>query len=200
MNTNVKTFIQTDLQYILPASSLNRQRFTDPLTFSILWKSALLPQYTKLDDNWGMGWNLGFTKEDTSYQTVHRGPSFFKILDDFINLNMNQEFDMNRMDTGAKEDLSRTLEPTGFIKAFHGKLLLAPFGSYAQTFVSNPLSFNPPLGRIDKLTFTWVDITATQIDNSDCEWNTVVQIVEKKDMVDIPPMKQIDPTARSIRK
>jgi hypothetical protein len=196
VNTNVKTFIQTDLQYILPASSLNRQRFTDPLTFSILWKSALLPQYTKLDDNWGMGWNLGFTKEDTSYQTVHKGPSFFKILDDFINLNMNQEFDMNRMDTGAKEDLSRTLEPTGFIKAFHGKLLLAPFGSYAQTFVSNPLSFNPPLGRIDKLTFTWVDITAAQIDNSDCEWNTVVQIVEKKDMVDIAPMKQIDPTAR----
>jgi len=196
VNTNVKTFIQTDLQYILPASSLNRQRFTDPLTFSILWKSALLPQYTKLDDNWGMGWNLGFAKEDTTYQTVHKGPSFFKILDDFINLNMNQEFDMNRMDTGAKEDLSRTLEPTGFIKAFHGKLLLAPFGSYAQTFVSNPLSFNPPLGRIDKLTFTWVDITAAQIDNSDCEWNTVVQIVEKKDMVEIPPMKQIDPTMR----
>jgi hypothetical protein len=193
----VTNFIQTDLQYVLPASSLNRQRFTDPLTYTILWKSSLLPQYAKLEEGWGMGWNLGFGKADTPYETVHRGESFFKILDDFINLQMNREFDMNRMDTGAKENLSATQEPTGFTKAFHGKLLLAPFGSYAQTLVSNPISFYPPLGRMDKLTFTWVDTTGATINNADCEWNAVVQIGEKIDMTEPPKPVLIDPTART---
>lgn len=198
INSNVKSyvtnFIQTDLQYILPASSLNRQRFTDPLTFKIRWKSSLLREYASLIDNWGMGWNLGFKKQDTGYETVHKADSFFKILDDFINLQMNREMDMNRMDTGAKENLSLTLEPTGFTKAFHGKLLLAPFGSYAQTLVSNPISFYPPVGRMDKLTFTWVDLTGAVINNADCEWNAVVQIVEKKDMAELTPAPLIDPT------
>jgi hypothetical protein len=200
INSNVEAyvtnFIQTDLQNILPPSSLNRQRFTDPLTFSILWKSSLFPSYSKLVDNWGMGWNLGYDKVDTPYATVQRAQSFYKILDDFINLQMNREFDMNRMDTGAKENLATTLETTGFTKAFHGKLLLAPFGSYAQTLVSNPITFYPPLGRMDKLTFTWVDVTGATIDNSDCEWNAVVQIVEKKDMTEYPPAPRINPTAR----
>jgi hypothetical protein len=197
VNNYVINFIKSDLQYILPASSLNRQRFTDPLTYTILWKSALLPQYAKLEENWGMGWNLGFAKADTPYETVHRGDSFFKILDDFINLQMNREFDMNRMDTGAKENLSATQEPTGVTKAFHGKLLLAPFGSYAQTLVSNPITFYPPLGRMDKLTFTWVDITGATINNTDCEWNAVVQVVEKKDMTEITQAPRIDPTVRA---
>jgi len=204
INSNVKNyvidFIKTDLQYILPASSLNRQRFTDPLTYTILWKSSLLEQYAKLEENWGMGWNLGFAKADTTYQTVHTGQSFFKILDDFINLQMNREFDMNRMDTGGKENLSATQEPTGFTKAFHGKLLLAPFGSFAQTLVSNPISFYPPLGRMDKLTFTWVDITGATINNADCEWNAVVQIAEKKDMTEITQAPRMDPSARTKKK
>jgi hypothetical protein len=200
VNNYVINFIKTDLQYILPASSLNRQRFTDPLTYTILWKSSLLPQYMKLEEEWGMGWNLGFVKADTPYETVHRGDSFFKILDDFISLQMNREFDMNRMDKSGKENLAATQEPTGFTKAFHGKLLLAPFGSYAQTLVSNPISFYPPLGRMDKLTFTWVDITGATINNNDCEWNAVVQIAEKKDMTEITPAPRIDPTMRVPKK
>ena len=196
VNASVTAFIQSDLQNILPASSLNRQRFTDPLTYTILWKSPLLPAYTKLDDNWGLGWNLGFKKEDTNYDTVHAGNSFFKILDDFINLQLNREFDMNRMDTGAKENLSQTMEPTGATKAFHAKLLLAPFGSYATTLVSNPISFYPPLGRMDKITFTWVDITGATINNADCEWNAVIQLVEKKDITEYPQEPLLDPTVR----
>jgi len=204
INSNVKSyvtnFIQTDLQYILPPTSLNRQRFTDPLTYTILWQSSLYPAYARLGDNWGMGWNLGFDKVDTPYGTVQLAQSFYKILDDFINLQMNREFDMNRMDTGAKENLSASLETTGFTKAFHGKLLLAPFGSYAQTLVSNPISFYPPLGRMDKLTFTWVDVTGATINNADCEWNAVVQIVEKKDMTEIVQAPLIDTTARTALK
>jgi hypothetical protein len=195
VKSNVEAFIQSDLQYILPATSLNRQRFTDPLTFTILWRSALTKEYLPLEENWGLGWNLGYDKADTPYETVQRAQSFFKILDDFINLRMNPEFDMNRMDTGGKENLGQTLEPTGSTKAFHGKLLLANFGSFAQTFVSNPVSFAPPLGRLDRLSFTWVDITGATINNADCEWNAVIQLVEKKEVAEIGLPFLLDPTA-----
>jgi len=192
-NANVNNFIQTELQYIIPTSALSRQRFTDPLRFSIKWRSALLPQYLKLEEIWGLGWNLGFIKQDTTYETIHKAPSFFKIIDDFINLRMNPDFDMNRMDKSAKENLSQTQEPTGATKAFYGKLLLANFGSYAQTLISNPISFLNPLGKLDRLTFQWVDSTGAIIDNNDCEWNAVVQVSEKIDIATAkkpPPFNQ----------
>jgi hypothetical protein len=178
-NQNLNNFILSDMQYIIPASALNRQRSTDPLRFSIKWKSALLPNYLKLEDNWGLGWNLGYIKEDTPFATVQPAPSFFKLIDDFIRLRLNQEFDMNRMDTISKENLSQSMEPTGQTKTYYGKLLLANFGSYAQTLVSNPIAFLNPLGKLDKLTFQWLDATNAVIDNNDCEWNAVVQITEK---------------------
>ena len=183
VNSNMSNFISTDLQYIIPQTATNRQNYTDPLLFSILWKTSLPPQFVNLDDNWGLGWNLGYNKVDTPYDLVQKAQSFFKILDDYIVLRLNNEFDINRVDTSAKENLSATLESTGSTKAYYGKLLLAPFGSYAQTMVMNPIAFNPPLGRLDKLSFTWYDTTNTVIDNSDCEWNAVVQMVENIDVV-----------------
>ena len=185
VNSNMSNFISNDLQFIIPSTATNRQKFTDPLLFSILWKSTLPPQYADLEDNWGLGWNLGYEKVDTPYNLIQTAQSFYKILDDYIVLRLNNEFDVNRVDTSAKEKLSATLESTGSTKAYYGKLLLAPFGSYAQTMIMNPIAFNPPLGRLDRLTFTWYDTSNnTVIDNSDCEWNAVVQIVENIDVVE----------------
>lgn len=190
VNSNLSNFITTDLQYIIPPQALNRQRFTDPLRFSILWKSSLLPAYATLEEEWGLGWNLGYVKADTPYETVHKAQSFFKILDDYISLRMSPEFDMNRMDTTLKENLAATQEPTGVTKSFYGKLLLANFGSYAQTMISNPLSFNPPFGKMDRLTFQWVNHVGAIIDNDDCEWNAVIQVVETQTIATVsqPPL------------
>jgi hypothetical protein len=179
VKTNVNTFIQTDLSNIIPSTALTRQRYTDPLQFSIKFQSQLDPNYAALKEEWGLGWNLGFPKADTPYNTVQKGESFFKILDDFIALKLNQEFDMNRMDSVQNENLAVSLETTGVTKAFFGKLLLANFGSYAQTLISNPISFLNPLGKLDKLSFQWVDATGGIINNADCEWNMVVQISEQ---------------------
>jgi hypothetical protein len=194
---NVNTFIQTDLKNIIPVSALSRQRFTDPLRFSIKWKSALYPQYAKLEESWGLGWNLGFAKEDTSFQTIQKGASFFKIIDDFINLRMNPEYDMNRMDTSHKENLAATQEPTGSTKAFYGKLLLATFGNYAQTMISNPVAFLNPLGKMDRLTFQWLDTTGAIINNNDCEWNAVIQISEKIEIATTKKPPVFNPTISS---
>jgi hypothetical protein len=178
INTSVINFVKTDLQYIIPPYAQNRLRYTDPLRFSILWKSSLLQNYKNLIEEWGLGWNLGFNKLDTDYDTVQKGSTFFKILDDFLNIRINPELDMNRMDTVAQENLSLTQDSTGTTKAFYGKLMLANFGSYAQTLISNPIAFANPLSKLDKFTFQLVQVDGTIVDNVNCEWNAVLQISE----------------------
>jgi hypothetical protein len=178
INTSVINFVKSDLQYIIPGYAQNRLRYTDPLRFSILWKSSLEQNYKNLIEEWGLGWNLGFNKVDTEYDTIQKGSSFFKILDDFLNVKINPEMDMNRMDIVAQENLALTQDSTGTTKAFYGKLMLANFGSYAQTLISNPISFSTPLSKLDKFTFQLVQVDGTIVDNSNCEWNAVLQITE----------------------
>lgn len=193
INAGIVNFIQSDLKYIIPPYAQSRQRYADPLRFSIKWKTPLYPAYLKLIEEWGLGWNLGFIKADTDYQTIQKGASFFKILDDFINLRLNPELDMNRMDTTLQENLSVTHEPTGTTKSFFGKLLLANFGSYAQTLISNPISFANPLDRLDRITFQWVNTVGAIINNNDCEWNAVISITETTEIVKRPTIPLIAP-------
>jgi hypothetical protein len=56
--------------------------------------------------------------------------------------------------------------------------LLNTFGNYGTTFVGNPVEFNPPISRLDKLQIQWVDAAGNVLDNPDCEWNAVLHISE----------------------
>jgi len=212
VNASMLNYINTYLTYILPDYAKTRQNYTQSITFSILWKSALTPLYLKAEDDWGLGYNLGYAKRDTDYASIHRAESFFKILDDYIYLKLNQEYDMNRMDFGGKENLKETNEPTGSILGYNAKLLLNTFGSYAQTIIQNPVYFNPPLLKLDKLTFNWFDTAGTQITNAECEWNAAIQIVENmpsanlatKNPIIIPPpygpaSKDFTDTGKNVR-
>jgi hypothetical protein len=185
VNSNMTSFINTYLTYILPDYAKARQNFTEPITFSILWRSALTPLYLRAETDWGLGYNLGYAKEDTPYASIARAPSFYKILDDYIYLRMNIEYDMNRMDFGGKENLKETTDSTGQIQGYNAKLLLNTFGSYAQTMIQNPVYFNPPLLKLDKLTFQWFDVAGTLITNTECDWNAAIQLVEDVPTVNI---------------
>ncbi len=209
VNSNMFTFINDYLTYILPDYAKTRQNFTEAVTFSILWRSALpggglqqvgqqlttqqvsgtgcaiVPNYLKVEEDWGLGYNLGFAKMDTPYATIQRAPTFFKILDDYIYLKLNVEYDMNKMDFGGKENLKETTDSTGQINGYNGKLLLNTFGSYAQTIIQNPVYFNPPILKLDKLTFQWYDIGGAIINNSECDWNAAIQLVEEVPTVNL---------------
>lgn len=178
VNSNMFAFINDYLTYVLPDYAKTRQNFTEALTFSILWRSSLTPLYLKAEDDWGLGYNLGYAKVDTPYATIQRAPSFFKILDDYIYLKLNVEYDMNKMDFGGKENLRETTDSTGQINGYNGKLLLNTFGSYAQTIIQNPVYFNPPILRLEKLTFQWYDTAGSLITNAECDWNAAIQLVE----------------------
>ncbi len=180
VNSNMTIFISTQLHYILPPSALLRQNFTDPLTFKLLWLTGLLPQYRPLLEDWGLGYNLGYAKRDTPYSTYHQATSFYKILEDYIYLRLNPEYQMNRLDTTYKENFNVTRDSTGQINNFHGKLLLNDFNTYSRSFVSNQVTFNPPIGRLDQMYFEWVNVVGDRIDDFDCEWSCSLNITENK--------------------
>jgi len=178
VNSNTLVYISTQLVNILPSSALLNQTFTSPLLFQINWNSSLLPQYSKLIENWGLGYNLGYKNVDTGYSILHQSLSFYKIVDNYIYLRISPEYNINSIDITGKEDLALTRDSTGSIGQYFGKLLLGDFNTYSRTFVSNQISFNPPIARLDKLSFQWLDSAGVQINNADCDWSASIAITE----------------------
>lgn len=184
---NVNQYISTYLFNFLPPASLLRSSPTDPLLFKLQWETAIQPgggrtgcspTIGSLKYNWGLGYNLGFEKRDTPFGMVHKGQSFYKILDDYIYLRLNPELRMNMMDTTGEENLAITRESTGAVQNYYGKLLLNDFNSFSQTMITLPVTLNPPLGKLEQMYFEWTDITGAKINNKDCEWSAVLQITE----------------------
>ena len=176
-NAAITSLITGDLKNILPASLANRNRTTDPVEFSIPFSTCATPSNAKIEQ-YGMGYNLGFAFKDTEYNTVHRATSFFKLLDDSIYLRMNEEFGLNKMDISQPENFAETLETTAQSGRYNSKLILNSFGSFATTFVQSPVTFNPTLGKLDKLSFSWYNSAGVLLNNNDCDWSGSVQIVE----------------------
>lgn len=183
-NTEMEAYITDNYGGILPDYALSRNNFTDPLSFSILFKSALKASYISAFDQWGLGWNLGFTKVDTPYTTRHVANTFIKIVDDFIYLMLDDSLNLNGVDVTNKEDLSLSRDTFGEKQKYYGKLLLNTFGSFAQTFVQSVKAFPTPLGRVDKLTFRLYDMNHQPIVNDDCEYNVVMEITEMVDQIE----------------
>lgn len=181
----ISTLVNGDLQYILPSYIATRARPTDPLEFSLPFSSIISYTNSGCSGNsntsgqYGLGYNLGYSFTDTPVNTVQRATSFFKILDDYIYLKMNPEYNMNRLDISRHEDYSSTHDPVAESQLYNCKLLLNTFGTYSTTFIQNPVLFNPPIGKLDKLSFTWYDSNGNLIDNAECDWTASLQIVER---------------------
>lgn len=176
-NAAIENLITGDLKNILPPYLANRNRTTDPVEFSIPFSSCVTPSNAGIEA-YGMGYNLGFEMIDTPFNTVHRATSFFKLLDDSIYLRMNEEFGLNKMDISQPENFAQTLETTAQSGRYNSKLILNSFGSFATTFVQSPVTFNPPVGKLDKLSFSWYNAAGVLLNNNDCDWSGSVQIVE----------------------
>lgn len=181
VQADLQALILGDLRFILPSNIAFRERIEDPIEFKLPF-STIMPETNRTIDEYGMGYNLGYAKRDTDFNTIHRAESFFKILDDYIYLKMNPEFNMNRLDISRKENFKETQDPTAESQLYNCKLLLNNFGQYAQTVIQNPVFFNPPIGKLDRLSFQWYDITGQLIDNAECEWSGAVQVVERMDV------------------
>lgn len=182
VSEDIQDYISTYYGTILPSTIFDRLRITDALPFDLLFSTSVASQVSRRDVEWGLGYNLGFNRLDYGGNTVYTAPTFYKIIDDYIYLQINPEQSMNRIDTTGREILSTSQESTGEVSKYYGKLLLANFGSYAQTMIGTTATFNPPLGRLDKLMFNWTDLEGNIIDNNDCDWSAAMQINEESDI------------------
>ncbi len=166
---------------VLPANIINRTRITDPLPFSILFSTYTVPPYSLQYDEWGLGWNLGFKKQDTTYLTTLVSDTFIRIYDDFIYLKLNPEMNMNTMGVTSKEDLSLTRNTFAEERKYFAKILLNNFGGFCRAAVQMPKDFSPTLGKYEMLSLQLVDRHGVQINNVDCEYDLVLQITEVVD-------------------
>ena len=173
--------ITGDLQNILPAYVATRERVTDPLEFKLPF-STIAQASNRTIEEYSIGYNLGFAQADTPFNTIQRAGSFFKILDDYIYMKMNDEYNMNRLDISRQEDFSVSHDTQAESRLYNCKLMLNNFGTYATTLVQNPVMFNPPIGKLDKLSFSWYDVTGAIINNTECEWSGAIQVVESVDL------------------
>jgi hypothetical protein len=163
---------------ILPSTILNRNRITDPLPFSLLFGTYTLPPYNQFENEWGLGWNLGFQKKDTFPAVIQTSQTFIRIIDDYIYLRLNPEINLNALAVSAKENLSQSRETQGEESKYFAKIILNNFGGFCRTAIQLPKNFTPYLNKFDTLSCQLVDRNGSQIDNQDCEFDFVLEVQE----------------------
>jgi len=68
---------------------------------------------------------------------------------------INREQGFNTLDVSMNEAYHINNETTGQVKMFSGKILMEALGNsgVSQTVIQNPVTFEPPLGKLDRLQF-----------------------------------------------
>ena len=189
------TTLQEQFDLASPSYSIDYTCTTGRITISAAVPFTL-PFTSSTVSDWGLGWNLGFggpaatvTAIDCSGGAVYCATAtcFPRLTTDYIYLRLNEPEFMNTVDHTDLEDTAVSQDPTGQIAHYFGKLLLNDFGCYAQTFIESPKAFAPVLGRLDRLSFTWVDRYGNPLVGPDalsCDWNMALRIVEIQDRAD----------------
>ena len=173
------SYINTRYGDILPSTIINRSKITDPLPYQLLFKSKLESPYTDLSDQWGLGYNLGFAKADTyPPRTTVVSDTFIKIVEDYIYLRMNPEYNINALSVSGKECRECCQDSAGEDNKYFSKILLSGFGGFSRAAVQLPKQFNPVLGKYETVSCQLVDRLGNQIVNKDCEYDFVLEITE----------------------
>lgn len=165
---------------ILPPNALPpRSQVTAPIPFQFLFSTYTAPPYSLLSDQWGLGYNLGFSMKDTfPPRTTIISETFIRIVQDYVYLRLNPEFNMNKMGVTNKENLSETRDPAAEDQKYFSKIILNDFASYCRTAIQRPVDFVPILGQLNTISCQLVDRTGMQINNADCEYDLVLEITE----------------------
>ena len=100
------------------------------------------------------------------------------MLDDYLFIKLNDELNLNNIDTSGKENLIATREPTGTTKKYNMKVLLNVFNSFTKTAIMNTITFKQPLQKLDRISLTLMDLGGNIINNANCEWNVSLHITE----------------------
>lgn len=178
--TGLAEYVDTYFNGVLPSRYTIRNRLTDAIPFSIKWLTPLTPAFLSRTDNWGLGYNLGFRKEDTDYLISHLGAFLYKLTTETIYLRLNEELSINTMTISERENLALQNGSNAQVDKFFARILLNNFGSYTTTMLQTGRPFNPPIGKLDTLHFQLVDKEGNVLENDDCNFTATISITEQK--------------------
>ena len=172
-------YVSTNYAGILPPNAIGRSQYTAAIPFQLMFSTYLTAQYASRIDEWGLGWYLGFKKADTYPPRVSvTSDTFIAIVQNYIYLRLNPEFNINSLSVTAKENLSETREATSQEDKYFAKILLNNFGSFSQAAVQLQKTFNPVLGRMETLRCELVDKNGAQLSSIDCEYDMTLNFTE----------------------
>ena len=133
----------------------------------------------------------------TDFNKINIYSTFFEITSSATNnimLQMNPEQSFNNLDISMNENYSISNETTGQVQLMCAKILLQGIGTgdISETAIQNPIVFDNPLGKLDRLIFKmYVDDAALTpmwlyypFDIGINEWNATFQIVEEVALAD----------------
>ena len=180
VDLELKAYISTAYNGILPEQYISRIRYTDPIAFSLPFSTYLNTPYNTMVDQWGLGWNLGFAKRDTAGGVSQTSDTFIRIVADYLYVRLNESYNMNGISVTEHEDLSLTRDSMGQNQKYFAKIVLNDFGSISRTAVQMPKDFNPAINKFDTFSFELVDKTGARVSNLDCESDLTLQIVEER--------------------
>jgi len=180
VNLELQAYISTAYNGILPEQYITRIRYTDPIAFSLPFSTYLTTPYNTMTDQWGLGWNLGFSKTDTAGGVSQTSQTFIRIVADYLYLRLNESYNMNGISITEPENLSLTRDAMGQIQKYFAKIVLNDFGSISRTAVQMPKDFNPAINKFDTFSFELVDKFGQRVANTDCESDLTLQIVEER--------------------
>jgi hypothetical protein len=111
-------------------------------------------------------------------RTTITSETFIRIVQDYVYLRLNPEFNMNKMGITNKENLSETRDSAAEDQKYFSKIILNDFASYCRTAMQRPIDFVPVLGQLNTISCQLIDRTGRQINNADCEYDLVLEITE----------------------
>ena len=137
-----------------------------------------------------IAYRLGILNERTEiFNIVSTVNSILPPFNNNLFMSINDEMGFNNMDVAMPEDYSVTNDTTGQVKLMFAKIMFSGIGkaSDSQTLFQNPLEFQTPLGKLDRLTFkvyyddaaitpVWLASPFPLLFN---EWNATINIEEE---------------------
>jgi hypothetical protein len=111
-------------------------------------------------------------------RTYVTSSTFIRIVQQYIYLKLNPAQNINTLAVSAKENLSETRESQGMDTQYFTKIILNDFANYCRAGVQLQKDFSPVLGKYEIIECILTDQNGNTINNSDCEYDMVVQITE----------------------
>lgn len=164
---------------VLPPNAQNRTQFTAPIPYQLMFSTYTARPYSLQFDQWGLGYNLGFSMVDTYPPRITiTSETFIRIVQDYVYLKLNPEFNMNKMGVSNKENLADTRDPASEDGKYFSKIILNSFASYCRSAVQQPVDFAPVLGQFTTISCQLIDRVGNQISNADCDYDFVLEVTE----------------------